>query len=106
MGDRGNIEINGVWLYTHWGGSELKATLKAALKNGVGRWNDTTYLTRIIFSEMVKGDESGTTGYGISTHMPDNEHDILHVETETQRVIERTEGGKVIKTTSFKQFVG
>lgn len=69
MGDRGQIKIkidkSAVFLYTHWGGSELNATLANALDRGRGRWSDTEYLIRIIFNEMTKGDEMSETGYGI-----------------------------------------
>ena len=91
MGDRGNIEIkqpganDSVFLYTHWRGSQVKGILADALAKG-GRWSDPSYLTRIIFQEMI-GDDDTTTSYGISVGQPDdNEHDIplvLWVETDT-----------------------
>lgn len=71
MGDRGVIEIidpqndNKVCLYTHWSGSDLDATLAKALDRGRERWNDSSYLTRIIFNEMTKGFEMDTAGFGI-----------------------------------------
>lgn len=66
MGDRGNIIIdNKIWLYTHWSGSELKNILKNALIRGRDRWHDRAYLTRIIFSEMIKENILGTTEFGI-----------------------------------------
>lgn len=54
-----------VALYTHWSGSHMRETLAAALDRGRGRWGDATYLTRIIFSEMIQSDVLGETGYGI-----------------------------------------
>ena len=96
MGDRGNIFITrnddtknneqGIYLYTHWGGSYLKETLQAALRKK-WRWNDEAYLTRIIFCEMIKGYESEETGFGISLEEQDNEHPIVYVLTDTQEVI-------------------
>lgn len=70
MGDRRNVVVvfddeNSVALYSHWGGSDLPETLASALSRGSGRHTDPTYLTRIIFSEMVQGDVLGETGYGI-----------------------------------------
>lgn len=70
MGDRRNVIVqhdkdNSVALYTHWSGSELPQTLARALDRGRGRWNDGTYLTRIVFSEMVKDEILGETGFGI-----------------------------------------
>lgn len=90
MGDRGNVAVmqypyddqdKVVYLYTHWGGTELPVVLAEALDSaaGRGRWNDPAYLARIIFCRMVRGDEAGETGYGISLTPPDNEHEILYV---------------------------
>ena len=90
MGDRGNIEVkqigadDSVFLYTHWRGCQIKGILADALAKG-GRWSDPSYLTRIIFQEMIGTDDT-TTSYGISVGQPDdNEHDIplVHwVETD------------------------
>lgn len=70
MGDCGNIKLmypqGDIYFYTHWDGSELHLTLAEALKRGKGRWDDPPYLARIIFSEMIRGDVLGQTGYGIS----------------------------------------
>ena len=64
MGDRGEVSINGVYLYTHWGGKELIEDVKKAL-NERARWDDEEYLARIIFCKMVGDDMESTTGYGI-----------------------------------------
>jgi len=73
MGDRGQVQIKSnfqndgdIWLYTHWDGHDLVETVRVAMAKK-WRWNDPEYLTRIIFCEMVKGEESGETGYGIGT---------------------------------------
>jgi len=89
MGDRGNIIVKDgeskVYLYTHWGGSELKKTLKEALIRGKNRWDDGSYLTRIIFCEMVQDEEMGLTGFGISSVMGDGGTDIV-VDVDKQKV--------------------
>ncbi len=68
MGDRGQVKIKdtGVYLYTHWGASELREAVAAALAKAPGRWDDEEYLARIIFDAM-KGDNTGETGFGIGT---------------------------------------
>ncbi len=87
MGDRRNIivefnDVNSVALYTHWSGSSMKETLARALDRGRGRWDDPTYLTRIIFSQMIADDNESDvieplmseTGFGIepfTTGFPD-----------------------------------
>lgn len=89
MGDRANIEMKStegsIYLYTHWNGSGLPLTLKNALSREK-RWDDEAYLTRIIFCEMVKGEEQGETGYGISLQIQDNEHPLVVVDTDSQTV--------------------
>ena len=108
MGDRGNVfvlqrswdktDVRGVCLYTHWGGTELRATLDAALVRGAGRIGDQSYLTRIIFSEMVSHDVMGTTGYGIDLFStPDNEHDVLVVEAWSGKVFTLPANGSSVE---------
>lgn len=96
MGDRANVCIvqhprgnkpDGlVYLYTHWGGYELPQTVANALIRGKGRWDDESYLARIIFSEMIKDDVLDETGFGISTYQVDNEHPIIVVDCESKTV--------------------
>jgi len=87
MGDRGNIEVDGVNLYGHWSGSELPRILQEALAKR-WRWMDVGYLARIVFCRMVRGSEEVETGFGISPagELPDNEYPVLRVDTATGRV--------------------
>lgn len=105
MGDRGNIVVGKVWLYTHWDGSNIKDIVKAALERGKSRWNDEPYLTRIIFCEMIKGDVMGLSGYGISAEMGDNGHPIIFVECDKQVVQEKKESGEIVSTWTFEDFI-
>lgn len=99
MGDRGNIVVQDdygpapVYLYSHWGGTELPDILAAALERGQGRWSDAPYLTRIIFNQMTAGDEMSETGFGISTKLTDNEYPLLVVDTRKGVVRVAQEGG-------------
>jgi hypothetical protein len=88
MGDRGNVFIvqdsdynrintfdkQGIYLYTHWSGSEWPALLAHALKVGKPRWGDDSYLTRIIIDQMFKNIRDDETGGGVSLQITDNEH--------------------------------
>jgi hypothetical protein len=73
MGDRRNVIVtkgNGgpnVSLYTHWYGSQLPQIVARALDRGRSRWDDPTYLTRIIFSQMLLDGDAveELTGFGI-----------------------------------------
>ena len=125
MGDRANIVVlqpkgekvkqvtdallaNGrerIYLYSHWGGSKLPHVLQNVLSRRA-RWDDDAYLTRMIFCAMVKGDEESETGYGISTSPPDNEHDYLVVDCDTQTVSRvKEKDGKVVKKWDFEKFI-
>ena len=87
MGDRANVHIkdaygetNGVYLYTHYEGYELPLIVRDALERGRGRWDDDPYLARIIFCEMVKGDEMELTGFGISAAEMDKNFETIHID--------------------------
>lgn len=93
MGDRANICMvqnhsgkGTIYLYTHWKGSELPKILQQALQKGKERWNDESYLARIIFCAMVGDDMESLTGFGISTYFTDNEHPILVVDAQ-QKIV-------------------
>ena len=113
MGCRGTIEIweNGaapkdeespVVLYTHWGANDMLADLKTVLKRKK-RWSDPPYLSRMIFCQMVKGEERGETGYGIMTNnIGDAEKEIV-VDCDRQEVI--VKGSESNMTYTFNEFV-
>lgn len=96
MGDRGNAFIvtehgenrRGVFLYTHWGGTDLPLVVAEALDSPAGRnrVDDPAYLARIVFCEMVRGEEREETGYGICTYAPDNEHPVIVIDGRAARV--------------------
>jgi hypothetical protein len=90
MGDRANVIVKTgdeqVCLYSHWGGTELPATLRAAMKRGKDRWHDSPYLARVIFCEMVKGQEMTLTGFGISPSIGDGKDKVLTVDVNEQTV--------------------
>jgi len=102
MGDRANVKVTGgmgtTYLYTHWGGTNLPAVVQRALAKH-WRWNDQSYLTRIIFCEMVKGSETDETGFGIAQKCGDGDERIVEVDTFTQTV---EFNGEII---SFRQFI-
>jgi len=95
MGERRNIQLvyenrKKIFLYTHWDAEELENILRKALIRGESRWDDESYLARIIFSEMIKDDVEGTTGYGISTEEIDPEFETIVVKLKKQTVNDET----------------
>ena len=118
MGDRANIlvlggslrgerkEKVGIFLYSHWGGSDLPKVLHKAL-NRRQRWDDEAYLTRIIMCEVIgKEDFEGETGFGISLTICDNEYPILVVDVASQTVgvSLRDEPFEVLYTVTFDEY--
>lgn len=94
MGDRGNIKLVGelnfpreAYLYTHWGGSDMKQILAEALEKSRSRWDDGSYLARVIFQTLI-GKDDGVTGFGLSTEPGDNEHPFLVVDVDANQVWE------------------
>lgn len=90
MGCRGNIQIQfsnkrSIYFYTHWRGNSIREVVQSALRRR-GRWWDEAYLARMIFCELVKGQESEETGYGIAPYVMDNEHPIVKVTPHTLTV--------------------
>lgn len=90
MGDRGNVKVkqqdgNNIWIYSHWGGSDMPVKLQDAMIYAKGRWNDESYLTRCLITEICKSARDNT-GYGVSTYPTDNEHDVLEVDCEAQTI--------------------
>lgn len=114
MGDRANVcvigeDVEKIFFYTHWCGSELPQTVADALSRGRMRWGDHTYLARIIFSEMIKDAVLKDTGYGIGTAPGDNggrEH-ILVVDMGTcfVGIATEEEPTTMIKAVTYEAFI-
>ena len=109
MGTRAQVLIKdtGVYLYQHWDGDGLFQIVKDAIAKGL-RWNDEEYLTRIIFSEMIKNDIAGETGYGIGTEQHGDIEFLVEISCKDQQVIEFNLQGRLRTKTviSFKDCVG
>lgn len=84
MGDRANAVIladfpsdrrdgEAVFLYSHWGGTELPERVRQALASDAGqsRADDPQYLARIVF-DAINDSPGNETGLGISTTLGDN----------------------------------
>lgn len=90
MGDRANVFVTdgdraGVYLYTHWEGDQLPLDVRLALRRE-RRWDDGPYLARMIFDQMTDGRHGEETGLGISASLLDNNHLIVRVDCDKQRV--------------------
>lgn len=84
MGDRGNIVFKrkgtaDLYFYAHWSGTDLPAIVKHALAKRQ-RWDDPSYLARIVFDVLTEGHHSTETGFGIDTEENDNEHSHVVID--------------------------
>jgi len=87
MGDRGQVLIlpDKVYLYTHWGASDLEKTVQEALNHN-WRWDDSEYLARIIFDTMISDDQGNETGFGIGTSLHTDVYKLVTVDCKNQTV--------------------
>jgi hypothetical protein len=87
MSTRAQVYINDnkVYLYQHCDGYDLINTVKKAIGKKC-RWNDPDYLTRIIFSEMIKDDIDGETGYGIGTQKAGDIEYLITVNCQKETI--------------------
>jgi hypothetical protein len=90
MGDRNNIKItyrtgDSVYLYSHWGGSELGDIVRSALAESA-RVSDESYFARVLFSRMIRDDIDGETGFGIAPYAPDQDYGnkMIHIDYNTK----------------------
>src|SRR5262245_36468271 len=115
MGDRGNIVMvqhggadggaeGAIYLYTHWGGSAVARIVQCALLRARDRWDDEPYLARIVFTELTAGSEQDTTGFGLSTYLTDNEHDLVVVDADKQTVAIQPPDKPPSATFTFAEF--
>ena len=76
-----------LFFYSHWDGDgPLKEKLKQALIRGIERWDDESYLARIIFSEMTKEDIDSLTSYGIAPYETDPQFPTIVVNMKEKTV--------------------
>jgi len=104
MGDRANILVkedeknSGVYLYSHWNGTNLPRTLQRALSKK-WQWDDAQYLSRIIFDCMTEHCHGEEGGYGITSGVWDGEGRIVKVKVTEQEVSIGS------KTWTFDEFI-
>lgn len=128
MGDRVNwgfvSEMGGpvINLYSHWSGHERREMLANALDYAKPRWNDPSFATRIVISQLIGDQWANETGWGLMVDtLGDNEYPYLVVYWEHKLVVEvpldwhdtGKEGFEKVwtlapqaKTYSFEEFIG
>lgn len=115
MGNRANVaftpdpgQAGTVCLYTHWDGARLPLLVKQALAKR-WRWDDKSYLTRIVFCHIVGESYGDETGFGIDVSPPDNQHLFIVIDVMAQEVRFVTEWpvelNKVLARWSFEEYI-
>lgn len=108
MGSRAQIliEDTGIFLYTHWGSKTIVNDLKKWLKHVRPRWDDDEYFTRIIFSQMIKEDIDGETGYGIGISEHGDIERLISINIKRQVVtVVNNHTNNISKYASFDDFI-
>ena len=108
MGDRIVYTIDqgeglSVNLYSHWGGYDRFESLANALRAAEPRWNDVSYATRIIVSQLIGDQWAEETGFGLwasnSSGAYGGDHPDITIDLVNKIVIDETEDH------SFEQFI-
>ena len=81
-----SIHPHAIYFYTHWDALHMPQKLQNALIRGKERWNDESYLARIIFSDLIKGEEMDITGYGIAPYEMDPNYPTIIVNLTNNTV--------------------
>lgn len=93
MGDRGNVRLvygdnfEPIYIYSHWEGTILPLRVAEALDTTPARrrWNDESYLARIIFNYLTDGADPELS-WGIAPYRPDQEHEDVIVNLKERTV--------------------
>ena len=96
-----------VYLYQHHNGTNLKAKLRKALARAGGQKRDFAYLCRIIFCEMIRGDENaldGTMDYGIDSRPAKVTYGTWIVDVNAQMISFRLRGEYLKEVCNFDDF--
>lgn len=109
MGTRAQVFMKdkGVYLYQHWDGYALMQTVVNAVNGiGVGRQDDPEYLGRIIFSQMIRNDLDGETGFGIGNSQHEDIDYLVTVDCKAKTITEekvRWGGTETVRIVPFKR---
>lgn len=102
MGDRANVRFKqgnerdefSFYLYAHWAGRDLHETIRAAFSQAEERWTDELYCTAFLVGQALKdyANKGELLSWGLGGP-GDNEHDVLEIDFEAQKVRLRSREG-------------
>ena len=90
MGTRGQVCVRGnhgdVYLYRHFDAQNLLNDVYVGLSYGQ-RWDDGDYIARMIFEQMISGNNDKVYSFGICTHQHSDIDLLVIVDCKKQEVI-------------------
>jgi hypothetical protein len=86
-----------IFLYGHWGGTNMQKIVLDTIARTPGRHDDSGYLIRRCMVCAMQGEGGGETGFGITLGGTDNEYDILVVDTVRKRVFFSSDPGGAVE---------
>jgi len=106
MGARAQVKLEdtGVFLYTHWGSSQIENTVRKPLQRRQ-RWTDPEYLARIVFSQMTCEHVDSDLGFGICTSRHGDIDVLVTLNCAKQTVTVEDVWEKTEETSTFTEFI-
>lgn len=97
-------------LYSHWGETNWREDLAIALNNAKPRWDDSSYATRIVISQLIGENWNSETGFGIySVNDIDNVYTsgdaVVALDMENQIVYDDGNGHSFSSFVEYQQEV-
>jgi len=105
MGARTNFHFkqgdNFITLYSHWGGDSKMQDLAYAIDKARPRWDDTSYATRIMISQLIGESWSNETGYGLFANSIGGEESYEHTVIDVDNKLVIIDG----QSKSYEEFI-
>ena len=105
MGARTNFHFkqgdNFITLYSHWGGDSKMQDLADAIAKASPRWDDISYATRIMISQLVGESWNSETGYGLFADAIGGEESYEHTVIDLDNKLVIVDG----QPKTFKEFI-
>lgn len=104
--------VEGVYLYTHWGGRLLPLLVRVVLSKRLG-WDCPPYLGRLLFSAMTHGKDETDLNFGIGASPFETDFKALVIDGAARKVmicdddtlLKEGLEQSVIAEWSFEQFI-
>jgi hypothetical protein len=93
-----------IYLYGHWMGEESIQVVLDVLAR-YRRWDDQSYLTRMLFSRMVREDIDGEFGFGISLSRTVTDYPDIVLRPNECLIWLENEGNELTPRMKYDEFI-